>query len=123
MKVKIDKELSESGRAGLNTFIGDYKKYLTNKGAYKHLDEVPFVGADIIIPKKGRVKGVELQWNSGFPFHAKAMKHMVSKPYGSTGRMAEYITGRISHPKALAIGGTAALAVGGGIKAWRRRND
>ena len=61
MKVNLDKELTTAGRAGLNNFITDYKKFLTNKGAYKHLDEVPFVGADIIIPKDGKVKGVELQ--------------------------------------------------------------
>lgn len=34
---------------------------------------------------------------------------MVTKPYGSTGRMSEFITGRISHPKGLAIAAGAAI--------------
>lgn len=60
LKVNLDKELTSSGRAQLQDFSNKYIKFLDSQGAYSHIDEVPFAGADIIIPKKGKIKGVEL---------------------------------------------------------------
>lgn len=109
--LKLDpmKEFGKDVADQLYNFADKYKKYTRERGGYSKMDEVPFVGADLFInPSTKKVHGVELQWNSGFPFHAKSVGNMVSKPYGSTHRLAEYITGKPSHVKGM----LAAAAVG-----------
>lgn len=124
LAIDIDKEFNPVAKANLENFIDSYKKFLTSKGAFSDPKEIPFNGADVFIDNvTNKLHGVELQWNSGFPFHAKEPYHMLTKPYGSTARMVEYMSGKPWHAKGLAVGAGAALATMGILNAILKSKD